>query len=213
MTNTIAWPAGQPLVRAHPHVFGSTEFDGRDEADCRFSPLHIDGRVVPVLYAGSDDTTAAAETVFRALPNGRRPRRVLLDRYRAWHWAKIAPQRRLALLPVDQTLEGASALVDGDAASYPASREGAATLLGAHSDVDGLVWASRQLHEQPSSERVDSAETRVCVLLVARTAGRAGGVSRGELKAVGPVVPFATAAGAERLDAIAVDLDITVVRS
>lgn len=212
MTRAVTWPAGRRLVRAHPHLFGSTEFDHRADTDGRFSPLWLDDGLVGVLYAGVDDRTAAAETIFHALPGGDRPRRVWLDRHRAWHWSPVAPVRDLALLAIDRTLEDAGPLVDGGAESYPHTRRRAAALLAAHPEADGLAWCSPQLHERPSGCEV-SDDAAVCLLLVAPTPSRRGGVGRGELAADGPVVPFATAEGVERLDRLAADLEVTVVRS
>lgn len=213
MSRAVAWAAGRRLVRAHPHLFGSTEFDRRADAGARFSPLRLGGGLVGVLYAGDDDRTAAAETIFRGLAGPGRPRRVWLDRYRAWHWSPIAAVRDLTLLAVDQSLEGAAELIDGDAATYPHSRRRAAELLAAHPEVDGLAWCSRQLHDRPSSCEAAVDAAAVCVLLTAPAPGRRGGLGRDELAADGPVVPFATAEGVERLDRIAADLGVTVVRT
>ncbi len=67
--NVLDWPAGRPLVRAHPHLFGSTEFDmrGPGTAHARFSPVDIGGDTLPVIYAGVDDRTASAESIFHQM--------------------------------------------------------------------------------------------------------------------------------------------------
>lgn len=213
MSRRITWPAGRPLTRAHSHEFGSTEFDGRDHTDARFSPLWPANDLLPVLYGGQDDRTAAAETVFRRLPTGGRLRRIWLDRYRAWHWSQISATRDLTLLAVDASLAGAGRLVDGDAGSYEQSRRLAGQLLERHEEVDGLAWVSRQLHDRPSSLTIDVDSPDVCLLLVAASAARTGGVQRNQLTANRPVTPFASTQGLERLDVIAHELDVSVIRA
>ena len=210
MTRAVTWPAGRPLTRAHSHEFGSTEFDGRTTADARFSPLSIDGMLSPVLYAGDSDRTAAAETILRNLPPRPGPRRVAVTRFRSWQWSEIRSTRDLQLIAVDRSLAGGAVLVDGDAADYPASRAAAGALLAAETGADGLIWCSRQLLDTPSQDDVEDADAAVCVLLAARADGT--GVARADLDALGPAVPFWLPEGLGRLDSVAVDLDVTVVR-
>jgi hypothetical protein len=209
----LVWPTGRPFVRAHAHTFGSTELDARTTGDHRFSPLEVDGATVPVIYAGTDDRTAAAETIFHRLPGHGRPRRVPLDRYLGWQWSRVRATRDLRLLAIDARLEGAADLVDGDALSYAHARHGAAELLREHPDADGFLWASRQLHDQPSTVLVDVDAGALCVMLVGTSAGRDGGVSRDELEPDGPATPFATPNGQERLDVIGHELGVTVTRA
>lgn len=212
VSHPLVWPAGRPFTRAHSHEFGSTEHDDRAGVDFRFSPLYVAGALVPVLYAGSDDLTAAAETIFRNLPD--QHRRVSLDRYRAWQWSQVQAKHDLRLLPLDDTrLLDASVLVDGDATTYPQTRVEAAQLLEEDPALDGLIWRSHQLHDHPSSGALDLNTHEVCLLLVDATPGRTGGARRDELTSEQPVVPFAAPAGVERLDVIADQLDITVVRT
>ena len=213
MSRLLLWPAGRSFTRAHSHEFGSTEFDARADVDARFSPLYIAGELTPVLYAGADDLTAAAETIFRRLPDRGRPRRVWLDRYRAWHWSQVHARRDLRLLPLDARLAGADRLVDGDPATYPSARTEATRLLRVHPEADGFMWLSRQLHDHPSAASIEVDLAGVCLLLVGATRGRRAGVGRHDLTATHPVVPFASSAGLERLDAIAEQLDVTVVRT
>lgn len=144
----------------------------------------------------------------------RRPRRVPLDRYRAWQWSEVLARRDLLLLPLDATLSGAGTLVDGDMTTYRQARARASALLRDHNRIDGFVWAFRQLADEPSSVTIDvTTDTGLCVLLIEDTHSRDGGVSRADLDAAGPSVPFATAEGLERLDVIGDALDVTVVRA
>lgn len=166
-----------------------------------------------VIYGGTDDRVAAAETIFHRLPVQGRPRRVALDRYRAWQWSEVFARRDLLLLPLDATLPGAGTLVDGDATTYRQARARASALVDDHPWIDGFVWASHQLADEPSSVTIDVTDTGRCVLLIEDTNDRDGGVSRADLDAAGPSQPFATADGLERLDVIGDALDVTVVRA
>ena len=200
-------------MRAHEHAFGSTEFAPRTTGDRRSSPLTDEHGILPVLYAGSDDRTAAAETLFHRLPGHGRPRRVPLARYRSWQWSQLHPTRDVQLLALDAGLPDATDLVDRDALTYARSRERAAALLHRNPDADGLLWVSRQLHERPSTAVANLDSDGLCLLLVTRTAGRTGGVARHDLTADGPAIPFASTAGLERLDVIGDALGVTIARS
>jgi hypothetical protein len=209
----LDWPAGRTFTRAHPHMFGSTEFDSRPAgvADARFSPLEVAAQLVPALYGGVDDRTASAETIFHLLPAGNRPRRIRRSAYATWQWSTVHPTRDLRLAALDATYQDAAALVDGAAPTYSDTRDGAARLLAAQPDIDGLVWASRQLHDQPSRVTVDLASTDVSLVLFEPTASRAAGVHRDELDSTDPAVLFVSAAGLMRLMRVGTELDVTVV--
>gem|GEM_PF-2804194 len=209
----LDWPAGRAVTRAHPHLFGSTEFDRRPpgEADARFSPLEVAGELVPVLYAGVDDRTASAETVFHLLPGGDRPRRISRSAHATWQWSTVHPTRDLRLAAIDASHPDAAALVDGGAATYTDVRAAAGRLLADQPHVDGLVWASAQLHDQPSSVTVDLATTAASIVLFGTAAGRTGGVRRDELDSDEAAVLFVGAAGQVRLLRVATELDVTVV--
>ena len=209
----LVWPAGRTFTRSHPHLFGSTEFDARPagSAEARFSPLELAGRVVPVLYGGVDDRTASAETVFRLLPSGDRPRRIRRSDYTTWQWSTVHPARDLRLAALDATYPDAAALVDGTAPSYADSRDGAAQLLAAQPDIDGLVWASRQLHALPSTVTVELDTVAVSLVLFGSIDGRTGGVERHELNSNDPSVLFLSTEGLLRLMRVGSELDVTVV--
>lgn len=210
---SLVWPQGRRFVRAHSQAFGSTEFDRRAGTDARFSPLLHAGAGEGVIYGGTDDRVAAAETIFHRLPGQGRPRRVPLDRYRAWQWSEVLARRDLLLLPLDATVPDAGTMVDGDATTYQQARARASALLRDHPSIDGFVWASHQLPDAPSSVTIDVSDPGLCLLLIEDTHARDGGVSRADLDAAGPSVPFATAEGLERLDIIGDALDVTVVRA
>lgn len=211
----LVWPEGRPFTRAHPHLFGSTEFDRRPagRADARFSPLELAGSSVPVLYGGVDDRTATAETVFRLLPDGGRPRRIRRTAFATWQWSRVHPTRDLRLAALDATHADAPALVDGLAPAYPEARSAVARLLRDRPDLDGLVWASRQLHDEPSAVVVDPAATAASIVLFGATQERPGGVGRNELHSTEPAVLFLSTAGWTRLLRVGTELDVTVVVS
>lgn len=209
----LVWPAGRTFTRAHPHMFGSTEFDRRPagDADARFSPLEVAGQLVPVIYGGVDDRTATAETVFHLLPDGNRPRRIRRSAYTTWQWSTLHPTRDLHLAAIDASHPDAATLVDGDAPTYADGRDATARLLVAQPDIDGLVWASRQLHDRPSTVTVDLDSTDVSIVLFGPTASRAGGVHRGNLDSTDPAVLFVSAVGWTRLMRVGTELDVTAL--
>lgn len=213
--SVLVWPAGRTFTRSHPHLFGSTEFDARPagSVDARFSPLKLAGRLVPVLYGGVDDRTASAETVFHLLPSGDRPRRIRRSDYTTWQWSTIHPTRDLRLVALDATYPDAAALVDGTAPSYADSRGTTAQLLAEKPDIDGLVWASRHLHDRPSTVTVDLDAVDVSLVLFGPTDGRTGGVQRHELDSTDPSVLFVSTEGLLRLMRVGSGLDVTVVVS
>ncbi len=204
------WPAGRPIVRANPSEFGATEFDGRPDVDNRFSPIRAGRRALPVLYGAGDESAAASETIFHAVPAPEgatrelRPRQVAWAPYISWMWSTIACRRDLTLV----SLRGdglvrlgvtRSQLVLGGRRDWPITRLWAEALYGGAPHADGLWWTSRQ------------AARRDAVLLFGRRRDRAGGVRRSELQVVVRPVPFLGPEGFERLCEVAIRLDITLL--
>lgn len=205
----VVWPAGRPILRAHPSEFGATEFDGRSGADNRFSPLRSGGRVLPVLY-GAGDELAASETIFHTVPAPEgttrevRPRQVALASYVSWVWSTIACRRDLALVSLrgdglSRLGVARSQLILGGRGDWPITRRWAQALYGDAPHADGLWWTSRQ------------AARRDAVMLFGRRQDRAGGVSRADLEVVVPPVPFLAPEGFERLCEVATRLDLTLL--
>lgn len=194
-------------MRAHPHLFGSSEFDSRTTR-FRFSPLQLGGQRPAVAYCGEDDATVLSETVFHTVdtPGGSaRPRLVSLSKYTAWQWSPIAFDRDLALIRLDDPGLAAigiarAELIESDERSYPDTTQWAQRLLEVEPAADGLLWYSRQ------------APTKLAVLLLESSSGHSGGVSRADVQGAGPSVSFLSPQGLERLDQVADDLDITVIR-
>ncbi len=203
------WPAGRRIYRAHPHLFGSAQLDARADADSRFSTIRSVRTVIPVLYGGENDEAAASETIFHTVdtPAGaHRPRQVWLDKYISWQWSEVVTTREVALVRMagaglDSLGVTRAEMIEGGRGTYPQTRAWAQALAAALPEVDGLWWESRQ------------APGRWAVVLFGQIRRRSGGIRPADLTADGPALPFASAAGLGRLDEIADDLDITVVRS
>lgn len=198
---------GERLYRAHPHPFGSTEFDVRRTADARFSTVCHDGHVVPVIYAGDSDTAATVETILRLSVSGRRPDRVFAARYATWQWSTIVPTRTVTVADLRDTAwlhHGLprDGLLDGGPDTYRATRGWLEQVLAVRPDIEGLAWHSRQSAALP--------EPTVSYLLIGSTTARAA-VDRDDLDGVGPTVPFISSVGATRLRAVGTALDVTVV--
>lgn len=204
------WPAGRPIVRAHPSEFGATEFDDRANADNRFSPIRAGRRVIPALYGGGDEAAAASETIFHTVPPPEgatrevRPRQVAQAPYVSWVWSTVACRRDLTLV----SLRGdglarlgitRTRLLLSGRGGWPTTQRWAEALYGDAPHADGLWWRSRQ------------AARRDAVMLFGRRRERAGGVARSELAVVAPPVPFLAPEGFERLCEVATHLDVTLV--
>lgn len=203
-----AWPAGRPIVRAHPSTFGATEFNADPNTSGRFHPIRHGRRIVPVLYGAGDDTAAASETVFHTVPAPEgpdvHPRQVALAPWLAWVWSTIAPRRDLHLISLrGNGLRTIGArrdeLITSPRTTWPTTRTWAEALLTAAPDADGLRWTSRQ------------TPRRDALVLFGKARGRTGGLQRTELEVVTPPVPFLSPTGLERLMATATSLDITLL--
>ena len=114
----LTWEAGRAFTRAHSHLFGSSEFDDRTSTDLRFSPVRVGGHLAPVVYAGADDRTAAAETIFHTGEHGRPPT-VQLRPYLTWQWSTVRCTRDLRLAAIDATHHAAAEMVDGNQLTNP----------------------------------------------------------------------------------------------
>ncbi len=204
------WPAGHSIVRAHPSEFGSTEFDRREDANARFSPVRPAGLVQGVLYGASGHNGAASETVFHTVPAPepaspeRRPRQVALGPYKSWVWSVLVCRRDLRLVDLDDaglTDLGTTRdeLVLSGRLDYPVTRQWSLALWHAAPWADGLLWSSRQ---DPGS---------AALMLFEKRDDRRGGVERRELSADGPPDPLFYPEGLERLYQLATRLDITIV--
>ncbi len=203
-----SWPTGTRIHRAHPHLYGSAQCDVRPNADSRFSTIRFSGSVIPVLYGGENDQTAASETIFHSVdtPTGSAlPRKVPLMRYVSWQWSEVVTVRELHLIRLDddglEALNTSRAdLIEGGRPTYTTTRAWAEALADAVPTSDGLWWMSRQ---DPGHR---------AVMLFGEVAGRDGGIANGDLDADSPALPFALPQGLNRLNEIGDLLDITIDR-
>jgi len=207
-TQVDRWPAGRFISRAHPHDFGSVQFDARSGAGSRFSTIYHKGAVLPVLYGGEDNVAVASETIFQTvdLPTSTtRPRRVFLLKFLSWQWSTVETRRDLLLVRLDddglaQIGSSRGDLIEGLRSTYAFTRAWGEAIATAVGRADGMWWYSRQ------------APDRWAVVLFQKAPGRSGGLRPGDLVDVGPALPFALPAGTEQLDEIALRFDTTVVR-
>lgn len=199
-------PESTALSRAHPHLFGSTEFDVRAGQDFRFSTVRFEGRVVPVMYTADTAEVAACETVFRHSYDSqtpRRPRRVFLDRYATWQWSELVTLTATRTLSLDQSTirhltPDAASVFTSPPTGYPRSRLFAEAVLRVLPECDAISWPSAQ-HSGGTS-----------YVFFGPVSGRSGGLAREAFGGVGAATPFASRAGAEQLATIANALDITL---
>jgi hypothetical protein len=206
----VVWPAGRPIVRAHPSIFGSTEFDRRPDGDSRFSTIRPNGIVQGVLYGAEDQDAAASETIFHTVPADRpgspdpRPRQIPLGPYESWMWSTVACGHDLVLVELDSDgLEAIGTnrelLILSGRRDYPRTRRWSEALWHAAPQADGLYWVSRQ------------SVGKVAVMLFETRDDRPGGVARHELFADGAPDPFFYPARLARLADLASRLNITLV--
>jgi len=150
------WPAGRVIHVVHDTAFDPESFNpgvdaaGRPRKPTRFAPILDDkGRVVPYLYGGATLDCAIFETVFHDVPIDAPDKSVDLDDFAQRGHGELVPGRDLRL--VDLTSEGLHRLkVPKDELIASPSRDYADTALWAQalhrqfSDIDGLLWMSRQ---------------------------------------------------------------------
>jgi uncharacterized protein YjiS (DUF1127 family) len=142
------WSAGQPLLRVAIDNLGSTEFANTTRPR-RFAPvITLDGDNVPVLYAGSTDRCALAESTFHDVPDDISTRtQVSAARLRAMRLSTLRSEVDLRLADLtDRALPDLGVtraeLIGCGPAAYPAT-----ALWGTaawQTGFDGVVWNSRR---------------------------------------------------------------------
>lgn len=148
-----SWLPPEPLWRVYSQTFGPIGFNGTDRGFARFSPLRRpDGRIVPILYAGTTLNVALMESIFRDVPSPsegyiltmpppaaeeRRLTRIALDKPVQMVDFSSIGLRRLGPDKVDAIDCNSAGYVDTQAlASWVYANTGAA--------VHGIVWRSKQ---------------------------------------------------------------------
>lgn len=150
------WPAGRVIHVIHDTAFVPESFNpGVDAAarlrkPTRFAPVRsLNGEVVPYLYGGSTLDCAIFETVFHEVPIDAPDKFVDLDDFAQRGHGELIPNRELKL--VDLTSEGLhrlkvpkEELIASPSRDYLDTAAWAQALHQQFSDVDGLLWMSRQ---------------------------------------------------------------------
>lgn len=150
------WPAGRVIHVIHDAAYEPESFNpGVDAAGAlrnptRFAPIrNRKGKVVPYLYGGETLDCAIFETVFHNVPIDAPDKFVDLDDFAGRAHGTVVPQRDLRL--VDLTTDGLhrlkiskAELIASAPIDYPDTARWAEALHQQFSDVDGLVWMSRQ---------------------------------------------------------------------
>jgi len=150
------WPAGQVIHVIHDTAFAPESFNpgvdaaGMPRRSTRFAPIRsLKGEVVPYLYGGSTLDCAVFETVFHDVPIDAPDKFVDLDDFAQRGHGELVFSRDLKL--VDLTSEGQhrlkvpkEELIASPSRDYPGTATWAEVLHHQVSDVDGLLWMSRQ---------------------------------------------------------------------
>lgn len=57
------------IQRIHLNKYGSSQFNGDDRGNARFSPIYdVNGQIIPTMYAGITNECAMMETIFHDVP-------------------------------------------------------------------------------------------------------------------------------------------------
>lgn len=142
--------AGTVLHRNHLSAFRPAQFNPCKGQPTRFAPFEdAAGGCVATLYAATSREAAAFESIFHDIEPGARFKTVRLHDVEARTASRIAPKRDLqvaALFAPDLKLWGINRgqLIETPKSSYVRTVLWAKAIYQAHSDVDGLVWTSRQ---------------------------------------------------------------------
>jgi hypothetical protein len=147
----LAWGKGEKIYRAHPAVYGSTQFNPTAAGNARFSPLVTPaGAVIPTIYAGTTLDCALMETVFHDVPfvaglknwskathvAGKVYSQIVLTRNLNLIDFSAIPLRKLGISRKD--------LIESDSSQYADTREWALAVHDQHPNAEGLTWTSRQ---------------------------------------------------------------------
>ena len=150
------WPAGRVIHVVHDTAFDPESFNpgvdaaGRLRKPTRFAPIRDSkDRAVPYLYGGATLDCAIFGTVFHDVPIDGPDKSVDLDDFAQRGHGELVPGRDLRL--VDLTSEGLhrlkvpkEELIASPSRDYPDTALWAQALHRQFSDVDGLLWMSRQ---------------------------------------------------------------------
>ena len=141
---------GAILHRTHAAGFRPAEFNPCKGQPTRFAPFtDAAGACVPTLYAATSREAAAFESIFHDVEPAAPFKTVRLDVVESRSVSAIAPKRDLrvaGLFAPDLKAWGVSRgeLIDTPKSSYGQTVLWAQAIHLARSDLDGLIWTSRQ---------------------------------------------------------------------
>lgn len=141
------------LWRVYPEKYGVDGFNGTVMGNARFSPLHVDKKIVPSLYAGATLDVALMETVWHDAPTPSDGFHLVLNEStETRRVGSLRPSAPLQL--VDLTMVGLRRLglaradvIDSELADYTITRQLSAWLYENKPQAQGICWTSRQFDE------------------------------------------------------------------
>jgi hypothetical protein len=149
--------AGTELHRVHLDAFGSTEFNGTDKGNARFSPIRdTGGSIIPTIYAAQSFECATCEIILRC-PDTPAPTRTKIaspeivypSDYQLHAPSQVRTKHDLKLVSITITGQrkigvNSNALLAGPRSSYPITRGWAEKIHAACSTAHGLYYTSYQ---------------------------------------------------------------------
>ena len=141
---------GTILHRTHGSGFRSAQFNPCKGQPTRFAPFTNDaGACVPTLYAATSREAAAFESIFHDIEPIAPFKTVRLDTVESRSVSRVAPKRDLlvaGLFAPDLKAWGLSRgeLIETPKSTYGQTAVWAQAIHRARSDLDGLIWTSRQ---------------------------------------------------------------------
>ena len=148
--NTQIVAKGTVLHRTHGSTFRPAEFNPCKGQPTRFAPFTDPaGACVPTLYAATTREAAAFESIFHDIEPTALFKTVRLDVVESRSVSRMAPKRDLIVATLFAPDLKAWGLSRGELIETPKSTYGqtvlwAQAIHGARTDLDGLIWTSRQ---------------------------------------------------------------------
>jgi hypothetical protein len=188
--------AGTVLHRTHSRAFRPAQFNPCLGQPTRFAPFtDATGACVSTLYAATSREAAAFESIFHDIEASAAFKTVRLDVVTARSVSRVAPKRDLRLASLftpDLKAWGLqrAELIDTPKSTYDQTVLWAQAIHGAHANIDGLIWTSRQcdpelcmilFQDRISEEQFDVLErldvgNNAALLLELRGFGRRAGI-------------------------------------
>lgn len=148
---TVSAKADETLHTVFSREHAASLFNPSRDGDARFSPLRVDGSIVPTLYLARNPISALLETAFHEVglhPIRKISRQVDLERRGLRRVQLPRPLRLIDLRDNALDILGLTRpeLVSAAAAHYPCTRQWSERLHGARPGgraVDGIMWNSR----------------------------------------------------------------------